>query len=83
MSSQGCSWALNVFARLKSLLHTNIKQCLRKVAVGHLMAAVKVLSSSDVAPYCDDTFKALEAKHPYKPSPSMPRNTFSKPPIVA
>ena len=63
--------------------NTNIRQCLRKVADGHFTAAVKVLSSSGVAPYCDDTIKALEAKHPYKPPPSMSNNTFFEPPLVA
>ncbi|GJV68014.1 putative reverse transcriptase domain-containing protein [Tanacetum coccineum] len=63
--------------------NTNIKQCLRKVADGHFTAAVKVLSSSGVASYCDDTIKALEAKHPYKPPPTMQSNTFSEPPLVA
>ncbi|PWA73679.1 reverse transcriptase domain-containing protein [Artemisia annua] len=33
--------------------NTNIRQCLRKVADGHFTAAVKVLSSSGVAPYSD------------------------------
>ncbi|GKC31311.1 hypothetical protein Tco_1038605, partial [Tanacetum coccineum] len=42
-----------------------------------------VLSSSGVAAYCDDTIKALEAKHPYRPPPSMPSNTFSEPPLIA
>ncbi|GJW14651.1 hypothetical protein Tco_0018784 [Tanacetum coccineum] len=45
--------------------------------------AVKVLSSFGVALFCDDTIKALEAKHPYKPPPSMSSNTFSEPPLVA
>ncbi|GKA48469.1 putative reverse transcriptase domain-containing protein, partial [Tanacetum coccineum] len=63
--------------------NTNIKQCLRKVADGHFTAAVKVLSSSGVAPYCEDTIKALKAKHPYKPPPSMPSIAFSEPPLVA
>ncbi|GJW80500.1 putative reverse transcriptase domain-containing protein, partial [Tanacetum coccineum] len=63
--------------------NTNIKQCLRMVADGHFTGAVKVLSSSSVAPYCDDTIKALEAKHPYKPPPSIPSITFSEPPLVA
>ncbi|GJY61327.1 putative reverse transcriptase domain-containing protein [Tanacetum coccineum] len=63
--------------------NTNIKQCLRKVMDGHFTAAIKVLSSSGVAPYCDDTIKALEAKHPYKPPPSMPSITFSEPPLIA
>nr|GEX60898.1 putative reverse transcriptase domain-containing protein [Tanacetum cinerariifolium] len=63
--------------------NTIIKQCLRKVADGHFTATVKVLSSSDVASYCDDTIKALEAKHPYKSPPSMPSITFSEPPLIA
>nr|GFB08984.1 putative reverse transcriptase domain-containing protein [Tanacetum cinerariifolium] len=42
--------------------NTNIKLCLRKIADGHFTAAVKVLSSSGVAPYYGDTIKALEAK---------------------
>nr|GFB18597.1 reverse transcriptase domain-containing protein [Tanacetum cinerariifolium] len=45
--------------------NTNIKQCLRKIADGHFTSAVKVISSFGVSPYCDDTIKALEAKHPY------------------
>ncbi|GJS79096.1 hypothetical protein Tco_0728977 [Tanacetum coccineum] len=63
--------------------NTNIKQCLRKVADGHFTAAINVLSSSGVASYYDDTIKTLEAKHPYKPPPSMPSITYSKPPLVA
>nr|GEV09763.1 putative reverse transcriptase domain-containing protein [Tanacetum cinerariifolium] len=63
--------------------NTNIKKCLRKVADGHFTASVKVLSSSGVPPYCDDTIKALEAKHPYKPPPSKPSITFFEPPLVA
>ncbi|GJU97539.1 hypothetical protein Tco_1326810 [Tanacetum coccineum] len=46
-------------------------------------AAVKVLSSSGLASYCDDTIKALEAKHPYKPPLTMSSNTFFKSPLVA
>ncbi|GKA59428.1 hypothetical protein Tco_0758741 [Tanacetum coccineum] len=63
--------------------NTNIKQCLCKVADRQVTAAVKVLSSSGVTPYCDDTIKALEAKYPYKPPPSMPSITFSEPPLIA
>nr|GEW25996.1 zinc finger, CCHC-type [Tanacetum cinerariifolium] len=63
--------------------NTNIRQCLRKVADVHFTAAMKVLSSSGVAPYCDDTIKALEAIHPYKPPLSMSSNTFSEPLLVA
>nr|GEZ74503.1 putative reverse transcriptase domain-containing protein [Tanacetum cinerariifolium] len=63
--------------------NTNIRQFLRKVADEHFTTAVKVLSSFGVTPYCNDTIKALETKHPYKPPPSMPSNTFLKPPLVA
>nr|GEW31748.1 putative reverse transcriptase domain-containing protein [Tanacetum cinerariifolium] len=63
--------------------NTNIKQCLRKAADGHFIAAVKVLSSFGVASHCDDTIKALDAKHPYKPTSSMPSITFFEPPLVA
>ncbi|GJR10647.1 putative reverse transcriptase domain-containing protein [Tanacetum coccineum] len=63
--------------------NTNIRQCLRKVADGHFTAVVKVLSSPGVAPYCDDTIKALEAKNRYKPPPSMPSKTFIDPTFVA
>ncbi|GJW48233.1 putative reverse transcriptase domain-containing protein [Tanacetum coccineum] len=62
--------------------NTNIRQRLHKVADGYFTAAVKVLPSSNVTSYCDDTIKALEAKHPYKPPPSMSSNTFSEPPIL-
>ncbi|GKC87547.1 hypothetical protein Tco_1148196 [Tanacetum coccineum] len=54
-----------------------------EVADGHFTAAVKVLSSSGVAPYCDDTIKSLKVKHPYKPPTSMPSITFSEPPLVS
>ncbi|GJY77413.1 hypothetical protein Tco_0482529 [Tanacetum coccineum] len=43
---------------------------------------VKVLPSSGVAPYCDDTIKALEVKHPHKQPPSMASITFFEPPLV-
>ncbi|GJY72796.1 hypothetical protein Tco_0477227 [Tanacetum coccineum] len=62
--------------------NTNIKKCLRKVTDGHFTTAVKLLPSSSVAPYCDDTSKALEVKNPYKPPPSMPSITFFEPPLV-
>nr|GEU38135.1 hypothetical protein [Tanacetum cinerariifolium] len=65
---------------------TMVKSILDGFALGSFGqggAAVKVLSSSGVAPYCDDTIKALEAKHPYKPPPSMPSITFFEPPLIA
>ncbi|KAK2449842.1 hypothetical protein QL285_008997 [Trifolium repens] len=64
-------------------MSTNIKQCLRKVAVGHFTAAVKVLGSSGVAPCNEETMRILGDKHPYKPPPSMPTSMFSEAPFVA
>ena len=63
--------------------NTNVRQCLRKVADGHFTAAVKVLCSSGVAPYNDNTVQALEAKHPYREPPSIPGTIYSEPPLVA
>nr|GEZ26302.1 putative reverse transcriptase domain-containing protein [Tanacetum cinerariifolium] len=71
------------FLKERTKDNTNIRQCLCKVADGHITTAVKVLSSFDVAPYCHDTIKALEVKHPYKPPLSMSSKTFSEPPLVA
>nr|GEW36508.1 putative reverse transcriptase domain-containing protein [Tanacetum cinerariifolium] len=63
--------------------NSNIKQCFCNVANGHFMKVIKVLSSFGVAPYSDDTIKALKAKHPYMPPSSMPSITFFEHPIVA
>ncbi|MCI50115.1 hypothetical protein A2U01_0071359, partial [Trifolium medium] len=41
---------------------TNIKQCVRKVADAHFTAAVKMLGSSGVAQYNEDTMKILGDK---------------------
>ncbi|KAD6454895.1 hypothetical protein E3N88_09601 [Mikania micrantha] len=65
-----------------SATHVNIKQCLRKVADGHFIAAVKVLCSSGVAPFGNDTLNALVAKHPTLPPPVMPDFLLSEPPLV-
>jgi len=60
----------------------NIKQCLRKVADRHFTAVVKVLRSSRVAPYNEDTMEILGVKHPYMSPPSMPTTLFSEAPLV-
>ncbi|GJV26568.1 hypothetical protein Tco_1379263 [Tanacetum coccineum] len=54
------------------LSERNIKQCKRKICDGHYTAAVRVLSSSGVAPYTDVTLQELKAKHPFKSAPSLP-----------
>ncbi|GKC70007.1 hypothetical protein Tco_1115890 [Tanacetum coccineum] len=50
----------------------NLKQCKRKICDGHYTAVVRVLSSSGVAPYNDDTLQDLKAKHHFKSAPSLP-----------
>ncbi|GJX23469.1 putative reverse transcriptase domain-containing protein [Tanacetum coccineum] len=50
----------------------NIKKCKRKICDGHYTAAIRVLSSSGIAPYTDATLDDLKAKHPFKPAPSLP-----------
>ncbi|GJT74108.1 hypothetical protein Tco_1040833 [Tanacetum coccineum] len=50
----------------------NVKQCKRKICDGHYTEAVRLLSSSSVAPYNDATLEDLKAKHPLKPAPSLP-----------
>lgn len=48
----------------------NLVQCKRKLGDGHFTAAIKVLTSSGIAPSTPDTLHELEAKHPYAPPPS-------------
>ncbi|GJR09741.1 RNA-directed DNA polymerase, eukaryota, reverse transcriptase zinc-binding domain protein [Tanacetum coccineum] len=45
----------------------NVVQCKRKPGDGHFTAAIKVLTSSGVAPSTPATLHELEAKHPYAP----------------
>ncbi|GKF34788.1 hypothetical protein Tco_0107988, partial [Tanacetum coccineum] len=53
----------------KSTKHdeTNVVQCKRKLGDGHFSVAIKVLTSSGVAPSDLETLHELEAKHPYAP----------------
>nr|GEW60589.1 putative reverse transcriptase domain-containing protein [Tanacetum cinerariifolium] len=54
------------------LSERNLKQCRRKICDGQYTAAMRVLSSSGVAPYNDATLQELKAKHPFKSAPSLP-----------
>ncbi|GJT94307.1 hypothetical protein Tco_1083152 [Tanacetum coccineum] len=54
------------------LSERNLKQCKRKICDGHYIVAVRVLSSSGVAPYNDATLQELKAKHLIKSAPSFP-----------
>ncbi|KAD4386157.1 hypothetical protein E3N88_26326 [Mikania micrantha] len=65
-----------------SATHTNVEQCLHKVTDDHFTAAVKVLCSSGVVPFENDTLKALVAKHPSLPLPVMPGSLLSEHPLV-
>ncbi|KAI3776189.1 hypothetical protein L1987_45961 [Smallanthus sonchifolius] len=65
-----------------SMACNNVKQCSRKVVDGHFTAVVKVLCSSGVAPFCNDTMKVLVAKHPILPPPVMPVSLLYEPPLV-
>ncbi|GKA48944.1 hypothetical protein Tco_0741902 [Tanacetum coccineum] len=53
------------------LSERNVKQCKRKICDGHYTDAVKVISSTCVAPYSDATLEDLKAKHPFKPAPFL------------
>ncbi|GKC10366.1 hypothetical protein Tco_1007148 [Tanacetum coccineum] len=61
----------------------NIKQCKRKISDGHYTTAVRVLSSSDVAPYGDATLEDLKTKHPFKHAPSLPHLPFDHLHLIA
>ncbi|GJV43208.1 hypothetical protein Tco_1427744 [Tanacetum coccineum] len=61
----------------------NIKQCKKKIPDGHYTAAVRVLSSSGVAPYSDATLEDLKTKHHFKPAPSLPRIPFDHHHLIA
>ncbi|CAI8582991.1 unnamed protein product [Vicia faba] len=78
-SKQGNSGSGGVHIEEKDKkMSSNVKHNLRKVEDGHFTATVKVLGSSGVAPYNEHTMKALEAKHSYRPPPSMSTTLFSE-----
>lgn len=56
----------------RGLVEQNVKQCKRKISDGHYSAAIRVLSSSGVAPYNDSTLEDLKIKHPFVQAPSLP-----------
>lgn len=57
---------------IKSTKSDKTKQCKRKVADGHLNAAIKVLTSGGLAPMNQDTLVALQSKHPRADCPTIP-----------
>ncbi|GJR29603.1 putative reverse transcriptase domain-containing protein [Tanacetum coccineum] len=65
------SWS-NIDEESLDLGERNVRQCKRKICDDHYNAAVRVLSSSGVAPYNDATLQDLKAKHPLKFAPSLP-----------
>jgi hypothetical protein len=56
--------------KLKDQNRVNQGQWKRKLGYGHFTAAIKVLTSSGIAPSTPDTLLELEAKHPYAPQPT-------------
>nr|GEX97058.1 hypothetical protein [Tanacetum cinerariifolium] len=65
------------------LSERNVKQCKRKICDGHYTDALRVLSSSGVAPYYDDTLKDLKSKHPFKHVPSLPHISIDHHHLIA
>ncbi|GKA07179.1 putative reverse transcriptase domain-containing protein [Tanacetum coccineum] len=65
------------------LTEQNLKQCKRKICDGHYTAAVRVLSSSGVAPYNVATLQELKTKHPFMSAPSLPDSHIDHHPLIA
>ncbi|GKA62621.1 reverse transcriptase domain-containing protein [Tanacetum coccineum] len=65
------------------LTERNLKQCKRKICDGHYTAAVRVLSSSGVAPYNDATLQELKTKHPFMSTPSLRDSHIDHHPLIA
>ncbi|GKD32075.1 hypothetical protein Tco_1242853 [Tanacetum coccineum] len=64
------SWS-NINEENLDLGERNVKQYKRKTCDGPYTVAVRVLSSSGVAPYNEATLDDLKTKHPFKPAPSL------------
>ncbi|GKA49189.1 putative reverse transcriptase domain-containing protein [Tanacetum coccineum] len=58
-------------------------KCKRKICDGHYSAAFRVLSSSGVAPYNNDTLEDLKSKHHFKPAPSLPHISIDHHHLIA
>ncbi|GJZ35090.1 hypothetical protein Tco_0580907 [Tanacetum coccineum] len=65
------------------LTEQNLKQCKGKIFDGHYTAAVRVLSSSGVAPYNDVTLYELKTKHRFMSAPSLPDLNIDHHPLIA
>ncbi|GJV14006.1 hypothetical protein Tco_1359329 [Tanacetum coccineum] len=65
------------------LTEQNLKQCKRKICDGYYIAAMRVLSSSGVAPYNDVTLQELKTKHPFMFAPSLPDLHIDHHPLIA
>lgn len=64
-----------------SLEDLNLKQCKRKLGDGHYTAAIRVLTSSGIAPHNETTLRELIAKHPSAPAPQIPVDPIDEPPL--
>jgi len=60
-----------------------ISRCKLKVASGQYRLALKMLSSTGLAPHSTQTFNTLTSLHPYRPPPPTPfSHDFTPPPIL-
>ncbi|GJX35268.1 hypothetical protein Tco_0246825, partial [Tanacetum coccineum] len=80
---ESSSAMLDVDGEHLELGERNIKQCKRKICDGYYTTVVRVLSSYDVAPYCDATLEDLKTKHPFKHAPSLPSTSIDNHHLIA
>ncbi|GJT06298.1 hypothetical protein Tco_0840760 [Tanacetum coccineum] len=76
------SWS-NIDEENLDLGERNVKQCKRKTCDGPYTVAVRVLSSSGVAPYNEATLDDLKTKHPFKPAPSLTHTPIDHHQLIA
>ncbi|XP_026451691.1 uncharacterized protein LOC113352022 [Papaver somniferum] len=60
----------------------NVIACRRKIECGHFAAAIRVLSSSRLAPCSEKTYLDLQHKHPPAPPPAIPVDAILADPIT-
>ncbi|GKE76552.1 hypothetical protein Tco_1542672, partial [Tanacetum coccineum] len=79
--------ALDTLSRIKSIFISHSNNVKSGVFIFHrtlihYTAAVRVLSSSGVAPYNDATLQELKTKHPFKSAPSLPDTPIDHPHLI-
>lgn len=64
-------------------MSANMRKCFYKVMDRHFTTTMKVLGSSEVAPYNGYTMKVLDVKHSYMLPPLIPTTLFFEAALVA